>query len=61
MVSRAKAGLTDRENIFECYPKLLMSRAKDYAAMADSTITHSDVFNEELSDEDLLMMLKPVR
>ena len=58
---RAKAGLTDRENIFECYPQLLMSRAKDYAAVVDSTITHSDVFNEELSDEDLLMMLKPVR
>ncbi len=58
---RPKAGLTDRENIFECYPKLLMSRAKDYAAMADATITSSDVLNDTLTDEELLMMLKPPR
>lgn len=58
---RPKPNLTERENIFECYPKLLMSRAKEYTAMADSTITSSFVLDEDNSAEDILMALKPVR
>lgn len=58
---REKPGLSDRENIFECYPKLLMSRAKDYAAMADATLTSQFVLDERNSLEDIMMALKPSR
>ncbi|NNE58703.1 MAG: hypothetical protein HKN36_11400 [Hellea sp.] len=58
---RPKPGLTDRENIFACYPKLLMSRAKEYVAMADTEVTSSFVLNPDLTDEELLMALKPPR
>lgn len=58
---KPKPNLTDRENVFECYPKLLMSRAKDYTAMADATITSSFVLDEANSAEDILMALKPPR
>ncbi len=58
---KAKPGLSDRENIFECYPRLLMSRAKEYAAMADVTVTSAFVLDPDLSDEDLMMALKPSR
>ena len=58
---RPKPGLTDRENIHECYPKLLMSRAKDYAAMADTTLTSSFVLDPDLTSEELFAALKPSR
>lgn len=58
---REKQGLTDRENIFECYPRLLMSRAKEYAAMADSTVTSEFVLNPDLTDDELLAAIKPSR
>jgi len=58
---KAKPGLSDRENIFECYPRLLMSRAKEYAAMADVTVTSAFVLDPELTDEDLMLALKPSR
>ncbi len=58
---RQKAGLTDRENVFESYPKLLMSRAKEYAAMADTTVTSRFVLDPDLTDEDLFLALKPSR
>ncbi len=52
---------TDRENIFECYPKLLMSRAKEYVPMADATIVSADALDESLSAEDIIMKIKPPR
>lgn len=52
---------TDRENIFECYPKLLMSRAKEYTPMADATILSADALDESLSAEDIIMKIKPPR
>ena len=58
---RPNPKLSDRENIYECYPKLLMSRAKEYAAMADVTVTSSFVLNPDLTNEDLLLALKPSR
>ncbi len=58
---RPKADLTDRENIFECYPRLLMSRAKEYANMADVTVTSKFVLNPNLTEDELLLALKPSR
>jgi len=58
---KTKPGLTDRENVFESYPRLLMSRAKEYAAMADTTVTSSFVLDPDLTDEDLFLALKPPR
>lgn len=58
---RPKPGLTDRENVHACYPKLLMSRAKDYAAMADQTLTSRFVLDPDTTDEDLFLALKPSR
>ena len=58
---REKPGLSDRENILECYPKLLMSRAKEYAPMADVTVTSRFVLDPDLTDEELFKALKPPR
>ncbi|MGJ8564824.1 MAG: shikimate kinase [Alphaproteobacteria bacterium] len=58
---KPRRDLTDRENIFECYPKLLMSRAKEYAPMADATITSRVALDEDLTAEEVIMMLKPPR
>jgi len=58
---RPREDLTDRENIFECYPKLLMSRAKEYVAMADVTVTSKFIMDPDLSNEDLLLSFKPPR
>lgn len=58
---RPKPNLTDRENVFECYPKLLMSRSKEYAAMADATVTSKFVLDPDNDEEAILMALKPSR
>ncbi len=58
---RPKPGLSDRENIYECYPKLLMSRAKEYVAMADQTLTSRFVLDPDLTDDDLFAAIKPSR
>ena len=58
---RPKPNLTDRENIFECFPRLLMSRAKEYAAMADSTVVSKFVLDPEVTEDDLLLEIKPAR
>lgn len=52
---------TDRENVFECYPKLLMSRGKDYAAMADATIVSRDILDGDMSEDDIIQAIKPPR
>ena len=56
---RPVPGLSGRESIHLCYPKLLMSRAKDYAAMADQTVTSSFVLNPNTTDQDLFNAIKP--
>jgi len=58
---RPKAGLSERENIVECYPKLLMSRAKEYAAMADATLTSKFVLDPDTTVDDIIAALKPSR
>lgn len=58
---KPKADLSDRENIFECYPKLLMSRAKEYANMADATVTSKFVMDPDLTVDELLLAIKPSR
>lgn len=58
---RTKPNLTDRENIFESYPRLLMSRAKEYAAMADATILSRDVLDPDITDADIMGLIKPSR
>jgi len=58
---REKPGLSDRENIMESYPRLLMSRAKEYAAMADQTVSSRFVLDPDLTDDDLLLAIMPVR
>jgi len=58
---RPKPNLTDRENVFECYPRLLMSRAKEYANMADATVTSKFVLDPDNDEDAILMALKPSR
>lgn len=58
---KPRPDMTDRENIFACYPKLLMSRAKEYTPMADATIVSADALDESLSAEDIIMKIKPPR
>lgn len=52
-------GKTKRQSILESYPKLLKSRAKDYAALADHTISSADILNPDLTTSDLLSLIKP--
>ncbi len=58
---RPKPNLSDRENIFECYPKLLMSRAKEYASMADATVLSRVVLEPDVNEDDLLAAMMPSR
>lgn len=58
---RPKPNLTDRENVFECYPRLLMSRSKEYAAMADVTVTSKFVLDPDNDEDAILAALKPSR
>jgi len=43
----------------ECYPKLLASRAKAYAALADTTIQSSQILDPEQTIERIFEALKP--
>lgn len=45
--------------ILESYPKLLASRAKDYAALADGTIASDVILNPALTIQDIFERLKP--
>jgi len=58
---RPVPGLSGRENIRLCYPELLMSRARDYIAMADQTVTSGFVLNPDTTDRDLFNAIKPAR
>ena len=58
---KAKPDLSDSENILECFPKLLMSRAKEYAAMADATLTSKFVLDPDVTEEEIMLAIKPAR
>jgi len=50
---------TQTESIIRCYPDLLASRAKDYAALADKAIGSDVILDPSLSIEDIFERLKP--
>ncbi len=52
-------GQTPDDAILECYPNLLRSRAKDYAALADATIGSDVILDTSLTIEDIFERLKP--
>jgi len=52
-------GETETEAILRCYPDLLASRAKDYAALADGTISSNVILDTSLSTEEIFERLKP--
>lgn len=54
-------GQSRDEAILESYPKLLSSRARDYAALADATIGSDVILNPNLSIQDIFERLKPAR
>ena len=54
-----KPDQTPDEAIMECYPKLLASRAKAYAALADTTIQSSQILDPEQTIERIFEALKP--
>lgn len=54
-----KLGQDPDDAILECYPKLLSSRAKDYAALADATIGSDVILDTTLTIEDIFKRLKP--
>lgn len=53
------AGLSEKESILKCYPKLLSARAKAYAALADVTLPSTTILNHEISIEDIYKQLQP--
>lgn len=54
-----KPGQKARDAILESYPKLLTSRSKDYAALADMTIGSDVILDRTLKIEDIFERLKP--
>jgi len=48
---------TDRENIFESYPKLLASRAEKYADLADVTLTSDFIIKSDVTPQDIFQAL----
>ena len=54
-----KLGKDPDAAILECYPKLLASRAKDYAAIADSTIGSNVILDPKNTIQDIFEELKP--
>lgn len=58
---RAKAGQAPDAAILDCYPKLLKSRAKAYAKLADTMIESDLILDPEQSIETIFEALKPAR
>lgn len=56
---RCEPGQDPDAAILACYPKLLASRAKDYAALADGTIASNVILDTSLSIADIFERLKP--
>ena len=54
-----KSGQDPDEAILESYPNLLASRAKDYKALADSTIASDVILDPSLTIQDIFERLKP--
>ncbi len=52
-------GLSDTESILQCYPKLLTSRSKAYAKLADVTLASTMILNENIVIEDIYEALQP--
>ena len=53
------AGLSESESILQCYPKLLESRAKSYAKLADVTLPSTMILNADVSIENIYSALEP--
>ena len=58
---KCKTGQLPDEAILECYPSLLASRAKAYAALADATIGSNVILDSTRTIEDIFEALKPTR
>jgi len=56
---RCKPGQTPDAAILDCYPDLLVSRAAQYAALADATIDSDVILDPTLSTEDIWARLHP--
>ena len=56
---RCAPGQDSDAAILECYPKLLASRAKDYAALANGTIASDVILDTRLTIQDIFERLKP--
>jgi len=54
-----KRGQDPDAAILECYPKLLASRAKEYAALADGTVASDVILDVNLTIQDIFERLKP--
>ena len=52
-------GLSESESILQCYPKLLESRAKSYAKLADVTLPSTMILNADVSIENIYAALEP--
>jgi shikimate kinase len=52
--------LSDTESIMQCYPKLLRSRAKAYAGLADITLPSTMILNTDIKAEQVYAALKPI-
>jgi len=54
-------GLTETESILECYPALLKTRGKAYAALADMTLPSTMILNANVNIDDIFRALHPER
>ena len=52
-------GLSESESILQCYPKLLESRAKSYAKLADVTLPSTMILDADVSIENIYAALEP--
>ena len=52
-------GKTETQSILECYPKLLASRGKAYAKLADVTLPSTLILNADIGLQDIFTALKP--
>ncbi len=53
-------GLSETESILKCYPKLLESRAKAYAGLADITLPSTMILNPDIKAKQVYAALKPI-
>jgi len=53
-------GLSETESIMKCYPKLLESRSKAYAALADVTLPSTMILNADIKVREIFAALRPI-